>query len=228
MNSGLSAVKLINESVYFEGCRNCKCSGSFISSVPLLLEWHFYLNLCDTVISWNAFYFIWTFIRFTKTALSKLFSCTLSTKNADFLQPKTNVFNMNNHTHSTKMPNNLSVSHLKSSYSVSRSSESNLSRGQEVTCWKILRTANEWEVHYSLTRVPFFPCWTPLCAAIWAVPRRCCNIDENRNWSGSGDRFYACPLHFSAETSHLVGWELGNRLGLVQIGMIHPWCVLNL
>ncbi len=63
-----------------------------------------------------------------------------------------------------------------------------------------------------------FPRWTLLCAVIRAVPRSCCNIDKSRNWSGSGCRFYACPLCDKPLNGNIlfIAWELGNQVNLTQ------------
>lgn len=65
-----------------------------------------------------------------------------------------------------------------------------------------------------------FPRSTLLCAVIRAVPRSCCNIDMSRNWSGSGCRFYACPLRGKPLNGNilLIAWELGNQVNLMQRG----------
>lgn len=52
-----------------------------------------------------------------------------------------------------------------------------LFKGQEVIRWKILRKADEWELHYNLMLVPF-PRRALLCSVIWALPKSCCSIDR--------------------------------------------------
>lgn len=52
-----------------------------------------------------------------------------------------------------------------------------LVKGQEVIRWKILRKADEWELHYNLMLVPF-PRRALLCSVIRALPRSCCSIDR--------------------------------------------------